>query len=203
MGDSMSSIIVSGDTSGAITLAAPAVSGTNTLTLPANTGTVLTTASTAVVTQAMLGTGVAGNGPAFSAYANASQSISNSTYTKVAINTELFDTNSNFDSTTNYRFTPTVAGYYQVNAILRVAQTAGATDSLVVLYKNGAAYQRGGEINGTVAGSIQLSGTWLVSMNGTTDYIELYGFVTGTTPSFNYGNVNTTSTFSAFLARAA
>jgi hypothetical protein len=45
MGDSMSSIIVSGDTSGAITIAAPAVSGTNTLTLPANTGTILTTAS--------------------------------------------------------------------------------------------------------------------------------------------------------------
>jgi hypothetical protein len=36
----MSSIIVSGDTSGAITLAAPAVAGTNTLTLPASTGTV-------------------------------------------------------------------------------------------------------------------------------------------------------------------
>ena len=45
MGDSMSSIVVSGDTSGAITIAAPAVSGTNTLTLPANTGTILTTAS--------------------------------------------------------------------------------------------------------------------------------------------------------------
>lgn len=41
----MSSIVVSGDTSGAITIAAPAVAGTNTLTLPANTGTILTTAS--------------------------------------------------------------------------------------------------------------------------------------------------------------
>jgi len=36
----MSSIVISGDTSGAITLAAPAVSGTNTATLPAATGTV-------------------------------------------------------------------------------------------------------------------------------------------------------------------
>ena len=44
MGDSMSSIVVSGDTSGAITISAPAVSGTNTLTLPAATGTILTTA---------------------------------------------------------------------------------------------------------------------------------------------------------------
>jgi len=37
----MSSVVISGDTSGAITLAAPAVSGTTTLTLPATTGTVL------------------------------------------------------------------------------------------------------------------------------------------------------------------
>lgn len=42
----MSSIVVSGDTSGAITVSAPAVAGTTTLTLPAATGNVL--ASTAV-----------------------------------------------------------------------------------------------------------------------------------------------------------
>jgi len=35
----MSSLIISGDTSGAVTLAAPAVAGTTTLTLQANTGT--------------------------------------------------------------------------------------------------------------------------------------------------------------------
>ncbi len=34
----MSSVVISGDTSGAITVAAPAVSGTNTATLPAATG---------------------------------------------------------------------------------------------------------------------------------------------------------------------
>ena len=38
----MASIIVAGDTSGTITISAPAVAGTNTLTLPASTGTVLT-----------------------------------------------------------------------------------------------------------------------------------------------------------------
>lgn len=41
----MASISVAGDTSGSITIAAPNVAGTNTLTLPANTGTVLTSAS--------------------------------------------------------------------------------------------------------------------------------------------------------------
>jgi hypothetical protein len=38
----MSSVVISGDTSGAITLSAPAVSGTNTLTLPATTATLAT-----------------------------------------------------------------------------------------------------------------------------------------------------------------
>jgi hypothetical protein len=39
----MSSIVLSGNTSGAITLSSPNVSGTNTLTLPAVTATVVAT----------------------------------------------------------------------------------------------------------------------------------------------------------------
>lgn len=45
MGYSMSGFVLGGDTSGAITLIAAAVAGTNTITLPAETGTVLTSAS--------------------------------------------------------------------------------------------------------------------------------------------------------------
>jgi hypothetical protein len=41
----MSSVVIAGDTSGSVTLQAPAVAGTTTLTLPATSGTVLTTAS--------------------------------------------------------------------------------------------------------------------------------------------------------------
>ena len=44
----MSSVVISGDTSGAVTLAAPAVAGTTTLTLPATTGTVLNDATVGV-----------------------------------------------------------------------------------------------------------------------------------------------------------
>lgn len=44
----MSSVIISGDTSGAITLSAPAVAGTNTITLPASTGTVALTSQIGV-----------------------------------------------------------------------------------------------------------------------------------------------------------
>lgn len=61
----MSSVVVSGDTSGAITLTAPAVAGTNTITIPANTGTMLTTGSSNVVTAALLSTGAVGTGVGF------------------------------------------------------------------------------------------------------------------------------------------
>lgn len=41
----MSSVVISGDTSGAITLQAPAIAGSTTLTLPASSGTVVTSAN--------------------------------------------------------------------------------------------------------------------------------------------------------------
>jgi len=83
---------------GSVTLTTPSTASDFTVTFPANTGNVVTTGSSAVVTQAMLGTNVAGNGPAFSAYLSADQTITSSTFTKVQLNAELFDTNSNFDT---------------------------------------------------------------------------------------------------------
>lgn len=54
----MASIVVSGDTSGAVTLSAPSVAGTTTLTLPSTSGTVLTTGSSGqVIPKAALPTG--------------------------------------------------------------------------------------------------------------------------------------------------
>lgn len=162
--------------------------------------------ATGAVTQTKIATGVAGTGPAFSAYANASQSITTSTFTKVAINTELFDTNNNFDSTTNYRFTPTVEGYYQVNGTVRMAATVNTiTQAIPALYKNGAVYARGTDTVFSTSTLGTITGTFneVVYMNGSTDYIELYGFITGTSPSFNFANANVTSRFSGSLVRSA
>ena len=53
----MSSVVISGDTSGTVTLQVPAVAGTTTLTLPATSGTVLTSASgQSLVSPAITGT---------------------------------------------------------------------------------------------------------------------------------------------------
>jgi hypothetical protein len=50
----MSSVVISGDTSGTVTLAAPAVAGSTTLTLPSTSGTVLTTATGQTLTSPIL-----------------------------------------------------------------------------------------------------------------------------------------------------
>jgi hypothetical protein len=155
VGGSMSSVVISGDTSGAITLAAPAVSGTNTATLPAATGTVM----------------VSGNMPAFGVYCSATTALANNVDTKIAFDTKEFDTNTNF-STTNYRFTPTVAGYYQINANLLMNYSSGIGG--VILYKNGSRFKYGVQsLNNT--SYIGFNVSCIVYANGSTDYFEIYG----------------------------
>jgi len=53
----MASVVVNGDTSGAVTLSAPAVAGTVTVTLPATSGTMLTTASTTGISGSAISSG--------------------------------------------------------------------------------------------------------------------------------------------------
>jgi hypothetical protein len=157
----MASVVINGDTSGSVTLQAPAVAGSTTLTLPAATGTVM----------------VSGNMPAFSAYANNSQTISAGTFTKVQVNTEEFDTNSNYDNATNYRFTPTVAGYYQVNGQTNATSTVTLTRIIPAIYKNGSAVKYGTDITATDSRS---NISVLIYLNGSTDYIEYYVLLSGT-----------------------
>jgi hypothetical protein len=171
MGGAMSSIVVSGDTSGTITIAAPAVAGTNTISLPASTGTVALTSQLPVT------------GPAFSAFSNANQTITSNVFTKVLLQTEEFDTNNNFASST---FTPTVAGYYQVSGCVNNYSSTSPTRVLGVIYKNGTAFKRfvDGAVNtGTFYAASQ--GSALVYLNGSTDYIELYSLIVASTAIIN------------------
>ncbi len=181
----MASIVVAGDTSGSITIAAPNVAGTNTLTLPANTGTVITTAST-----------FAGTGPAFSAYSNSTASISSATWTKVPVNVEEFDTNSNYDNATNYRFTPTIAGYYQINGQARGNGTISRI--LSAIRKNGSEYKLGSDLSSGERSVVSS----LIYMNGSTDYVELYIYVVGSGITYT-GSIYADNYLNGFLARSA
>jgi hypothetical protein len=153
------------------------------VTIPAVTATVLTTATA----------GVPIGGPAFSAFLSSNQTVSVATDTKVALNTEVFDTNSNYNNAT-YRFTPTVAGYYQVNGSISFQGGQG----ILTIQKNGAAYQYQ-QVNTNATSGI-CTMTCLLFLNGSTDYIELYGYSTAGTV-FAGGSAFTT--FSASMIRSA
>lgn len=140
--------------------------------IPATAGAVTSTyIADAAVTQTKLAAGVAGTGPAFNAYLAVAQSISNATFTRVNFDTKSFDTNSNFASN---RFTPTVAGYYQINYYIGLAMTTGVLGSF--MYKNGAAFANSGYVGGSsnIGGATWVSGSTLVYLNGSTDFVELY-----------------------------
>ena len=115
--------------------------------------------------------------PAFYAGTSATFSASNATWTKVPLNTELFDTNNNFDATTNYRFTPTIAGYYQFSAALFVAG-AGSGGCIFSIRKNGSTYYRICTLTNSLAVNQQTSGAILLYANGSTDYFELFCYQT-------------------------
>jgi hypothetical protein len=183
---------------GSVTLDTPSTGSTFTLTVPAITGTAVVTGSSATVSQGMLASNVAGIGPAFSVYRSGNQTgVSNSTFTKVQLNTETFDTNSNFDPSTNYRFTPTVAGYYQINGAVSVETSSSISRVFCSIYKNGTEAFRGSDMNP----GIQSVVGGLVYLNGSTDYVELYGWAAGSGILF-YGQAQSTY-FTGSLVRAA
>ena len=161
----MSKIAIKGATTGTgvFTLESPATNTDRTLILPDEAGTVLTSASD-----------VAQKGvPAFSAYQSSAQTLSSATFTKIQLQAEEFDTANCFDSTTNYRFTPTVAGYYMITGSLAVSSFV--TQIILSIYKNGVLLKEG--FNNTGSGHPNM--TALIYLNGTTDYVELYAWLSG------------------------
>jgi len=144
--------------------------------------------------------GVAGTGPAFSAYPTSAQTgISNTTQTKVTLGSEDYDTNNNFASS---RFTPTVAGYYQLNGAGSVGTTNTSHGLTVYIYKNGSLLKQGCWSNGNGAGYPQSTVSTLVYMNGSTDYVELYvyGSMGG---AFDLLAASWNTYFNGYLARTA
>lgn len=188
---------------GSVTLDVPSTASDFTATMPANTGTVITTGSTAAVTQGMLASGVVGNGPAFRAVSAANQTVTNNVVTKVTLDTENFDTASCF---TNSRFTPNVAGYYYLTGIIASDSTTGVntvlTEAKIYINGNASGWFGTFQYSPTYPFEIGVSHDLiLVYLNGTTDYAELYGraVVNSGTPRF----LSLNCVFSGFLARAA
>lgn len=182
----MASLIPSANASGtgSMTLAGPSTNSNQTVTIPDVTGTMMV------------------NGPACHVYLSADQSISNATLTKIAFDTKVYDTATCFSTSTN-RFTPTVAGYYQVCLGMDASNsTSGITRVNINITKNGSQVFHGPDFN--AAGTLSQNMSGLVYCNGSTDYIEGYGAVTAVSgPKFTggYGGIYTYLT--AILVRSA
>lgn len=149
-------------------------------------------ASTAILPNASgniclnLGGGTTNGTPKFRAFRSAAQSIADMTYTKVQLNNATFDTNSYFDTATNYRFLPLIAGYYQINVScgLEFPGLVTPLDMAIAIYKNGTIYAGSGVTDQAALASSVLNTSDVVFLNGSTDYVELYIYQ-GSTASRN------------------
>ena len=118
--------------------------------------------------------------PAFYAYLGSTQSVTNGANTKVQINTEIFDSDNAFDNSSNYRFTPQTAGKYFVYGAVCGATSASNRlyQVLAKIYKNGSNTALTSEefADNVLTRKTSFIST-VVDMNGSSDYVELYGFV--------------------------
>tara|TARA_R110002153_G_scaffold135716_1_gene285323 strand:- start:33 stop:554 length:522 start_codon:yes stop_codon:yes gene_type:complete len=141
----------------------------------------ITTASItdANITTAKIASGVLpANTPAFRAASNANQTLSNNTSTKITtFGTEDFDTNNDFASN---RFTPTIAGKYFVYAQLGMTNTTTAdvmNFAMTMIYKNGSELVRNyiDPKDAAPLNTVSPNVTTVVAMNGSSDYLEVFG----------------------------
>jgi len=101
------------------------------------------------------------------------QSLTKNAVTKVQFDYEVADTQGWWDSSTNYRFTPTVAGYYFCNLHCFFAGQSAPNTRFLYIYKNGSSYRDHRQYFGDAYDRYD-SISDVVYLNGSSDYIEFY-----------------------------
>jgi hypothetical protein len=172
-------------------------SGSGTITL-GQSGETISVPSGATFS-ATAGTMSGQNYPAFEVNLGSDQSISSNTNTKVEFDTEIFDTNNYYDNSTNYRFTPQVAGKYFFYTNLR-ARATSLTQCVVYFYKNGSSYSSSFPYYDASQAQTIFGGyaSAVVDLNGSTDYVEVYINIIGTSPLIQWGSTNRQSRFGGY-----
>jgi hypothetical protein len=144
------------------------------------------------------------NYPAFEAYLSADQSVTNVTWTKVQCNTEVFDTDSAYDNSTNYRFTvPTgKGGKYLVysRGRLNSSGTDRMNECFTAIYKNGSSVTQNSWNFGTHKPTIFQGYDYIVIDLAVSDYIEFFVYINATsgTPSAQGNATLRRTNFGAF-----
>lgn len=118
--------------------------------------------------------------PMFETFLTSGQNITTNTFNKLNFNNVNFDSHSWYDAA-NFRYTPQIAGYYLFTAAFTMVPSTSASVKLISLYKNGslAKYLEFTRYS-AVAGTVTASGSSIIYMNGTTDYVETYAYPLGT-----------------------
>lgn len=156
----------------------------------------LTTHISGVLPVANGGTGDS-TGPVFFVGRSTDQAISNAIDTVVLFNSITFDITTAYASASG-RFQPAVAGYYQINANLLLSGSGISAGSGTIL-KNGGGFARMGTLFVTFTGlPFALSGSCVVYLNGSTDYVQISAYITAASSNA----VLAASTFSGHLIRA-
>ena len=146
-----------------------------------SSGDTITIPSGATITNNGTQTGFGGtNTPAFMAKPDGNITIGDDTVAKMTFDTEVFDTDGCYSSS---RFTPDVAGKYMVSGAA-IWNTNTSYDGLsmgrIFVYKNGSEIYRNHFDPRNSSQDIISSFNYIsvaVEMNGTSDYVELYGYV--------------------------
>lgn len=118
--------------------------------------------------------------PMFAA-TGASNAISADTYVKAQNGTELYDTDGDYDNSTNYRFTPSVAGKYYLSNRISVDPDSNMQYIFAAIYKNGSrvAEMHKGFNNTDPIGNnyFSMELNMIVTANGSSDYFEAYAYM--------------------------
>jgi hypothetical protein len=118
--------------------------------------------------------------PAFHAtMGGGTQSLSDDTWTKIVFDTEVFDTATCYDPTTNYRFVPNVAGKYLVIVQVGFDTTVDGISVGAGIWQNGAQTQSMiNTLSNPAAANKKpfASCSAIIAFNGTTDYVEGWAY---------------------------
>ena len=140
--------------------------------------------------------------PAFAAQLSGNQALSTGSFTKINFNNEDLDTNSAYDNSSNYRFTPAIAGYYFVYALLAFDELYDGSTGYCAIYKNGSHFFSGTQMTAANTSMLvaQVSATIYLDDN---DYVEIYGLHNHGSNRNVIGNSTTESFFGAFRISGA
>ena len=168
------------------------ISGSGTVTLG-------TSGETFTVPSGVTATGF--NNPTFMAYRATSQSLTDNVSTKIEFATEKYDSDSTYDNSSNYRWTPGVAGKMCVYG--NVGMYSGSAGDMVriMIYKNGAYYSAnsrdyaGYDLKTSGVNNVFIS---LVDDCSASDYYEIYARSNNTGGGAVTVDYNATSPYTFF-----